>query len=185
MAALRTAGVRDLVAIDPPEAPEHLAGVTLVQGDGTGLNALRPHLDDRVVVASGGHLVTRGLIRDLIDVKADVAIAVDPAHDDTAANAPWVECSHPASRTALLRAVSAKAVSAEPSPGVPGGYWTRLLALSENGSRGLAGLMDELGREALAGLSPAGLLQRLIEAGADVRVLYARGGWIDAASLAD
>jgi phosphoenolpyruvate phosphomutase len=192
--AFRSAGVRDLVVVRGyAKGAVDLAGPAYVDNDAfatTGelgsLAAAAGHLEGPCVVAYGDVLVKRYVLEELLDAEADFAIAVDSLPVSAERRALQLDCvvaSEPHARAAILHDVTLTDVTSDPrAPGVTG-EWTGLLKLSAEGARAVREMLAEAPELAASGVPE--LLRRLVARGRAVRVVYARGGWLDVDTLAD
>jgi phosphoenolpyruvate phosphomutase len=142
-----------------------------------------------LVVSYGDVLFRKYLVDNLRELDADLVIPVDTQWRESAnrgRDADYVACSLPYSRTHYNRSVFLKRMSSRLAAGEIHGEWMGLLYIS---GRALPRV-----REALRALEGEGaartggtrlLLNRLVEGGQAVRVVYTSGNWLDVDSLDD
>lgn len=144
---------------------------------------------DGLVVSYGDVLFRKYVVDVLREVDAEVVIPVDTQWRDSVnrgRDADYVACSLPYSRTHYNRSVFLKRMSARLAPEEIHGEWMGLLYI--------AGKALPKVREALRALEGEGaaraggtrvLLNRLVDSGQTVRVVYTSGNWLDVDSLDD
>jgi phosphoenolpyruvate phosphomutase len=126
------------------------------------------------------------VLDELLDAEGDFVIAVDslPAQESPK-RADWAICSEPHSRKTLLGQVVLKDMASAPdTPGITG-EWTGILKTSADGSKIIAKMIETMAPSDLQKLSMPDLLRRLVKDGKTVRVVYARGGWLDVDTIED
>jgi phosphoenolpyruvate phosphomutase len=192
--AYRSANVRDLVVVRGfAKDAVNLPGASYVDNDAyaeTGevasLATAKASLDGPCLISYGDVLFKKHVLDELFDAEGDFVVAVDslPAAE-TNRRADWAICSEPHSRKTLLGGVTLKDMTTTPdTPGIHG-EWTGLLKLSATGAKAVAEMIEALPANELAKLSMPDLLRRLVVSGKEVRVVYARGGWLDVDTLSD
>jgi phosphoenolpyruvate phosphomutase len=145
--------------------------------------------DDMIV--SYGDLLFKGyILRGLIDSDAPLTIAVDSALDRSAiSGAPdFAYCTEADDRSLWGQEVTLKRVSnAElDDGGTPDGRWIGMLRARGDGRRWLEDALTALtDTPEFPELGVPDLLNRLVEQGHTVRVLYINGHWLDVNSLPD
>lgn len=202
MDAYRSANVRDLVVVRGfAKEAVNLHGATYVDNDAfasTGevasLACAKATLDGPCLVSYGDVLFKKHVLDELLDAEGDFVVAVDSLGADASSDKPrradWALCSEPHSRKSVFDSLSGNPVTLKDmttSPDTKGitGEWTGLLKLSEAGSKAIAQMLEALPAAELAKLSMPDLLRRLVKDGKSVRVVYARGGWLDVNTLND
>jgi phosphoenolpyruvate phosphomutase len=157
--------------------------VSLGRGLGTG------DFPQGVVVSYGDVLFRKYVVENLRELDADLVIPVDTQWRDSAnrgRDADYVACSLPYSRTHYNRSVFLKRMSARLAPDEIHGEWMGLLYVS---GRALPRVREALRALEAEGAARTGgmrvLLNRLVESGDAVRVVYTSGNWLDVDSLDD
>jgi phosphoenolpyruvate phosphomutase len=143
-------------------------------------------------VSYGDILFRQHYLDQLMHSGGDIAIAVDALWTDRrSAAAGWVRdlvrCSQPFSGDYLDdQPVSAVEIGNNLEPAAAHGEWIGVAKLSAEGSRAVRAEIDVMRADGtLPKASMLNLLQRLIDRGRQVRVIYVLGQWLDVDDAAD
>jgi phosphoenolpyruvate phosphomutase len=200
VSSYHAAGLRDITVVRGYcKAAMDLPGLNYVDNDEyatTGeLASLMQGLTARdwggegLVVSYGDVLFRKYVLDNLRELDADLVIPVDTQWRESVnrnRDVDYVTCSHPYSRTHYSRSVFLKRMGATLSPDEIHGEWMGLLHVSGGALRAVREALAALKREGVArtGKMPR-LLNRLVDDGAAVRVVYTSGNWLDVDSLDD
>jgi len=143
-----------------------------------------------MVLSYGDILFRRYILSSLLDVKDDIAIAVDGAWSrrggDRIGFQDLVQASQPHTLNYHTDPVWLTRMDPELSNEKAHGEWIGLMKTSENGTRFIIQALEELrDREDFDQLHLYHLFNHLIEQGRRIRVLYIAGHWIDVDNLDD
>ncbi|MFO1090738.1 MAG: phosphoenolpyruvate mutase [Hyphomicrobiales bacterium] len=193
--AFRANAVRDLVVVRGfAKDAVNLPSLAYVDNDAfasTGelasLAKAAEHLSGPTIVCYGDVMFRRHVLADLLDVDADVVVAVDSlsAGENPTRRADWAVASHPHARTAFLEDVTLKAIAYDPAtPGITG-QWMGLVKFSEKGARTAKAIIEAMPADELRTATVPDLINRLLADGQTVRVAYSHNAWVDVNALAD
>lgn len=199
VSSYRAAGVKDVTVVRgyKKEAVD-LDGLDYIDNDDAtptrGLYSLYkalPALEGNCLISYGDVLFKKYIPQQLMDTEADFAIAVDANWKESrnaGRYAEYVACSQSNTRQAFYQAVRLVRASAELQGHEIHGEWMGFLKVSAKG----AGLLSEHltrkaaeDQEALKTMGMLALLNELVDAGHEVRVLYSTGHWMDIDSVDD
>jgi len=194
VATHRAAGVRDVAVVRGyrKEAVDG-TGVTTFDNDEhaeTGevwsLWKAAAALDGHCIVSFGDVLFKKYIAQELLELDADLAMAVDAhGHPDAgAARAAFAAlCTRPYSRHAWAEPCAL--VRLGESSGEAHGEWTGFLKLSDRGAALVREAMAKLPEERRRAMGMADLLNEIVAAGHEVRVVYTTGSCMAIDSIDD
>ena len=148
----------------------------------------RQALEGTCIISYGNVLFKKHLLREMIDLAADFVVAVDATWRDSRGTdrpAAYATCSEVNSRKSFYNAITLVDISSEMEDSKIHGEWTGLLKVTDEGTRFLRWLLDDLAHqdmEMLKSVDMAALLRKIIQLGKEVRVIYTVGNWLDVGS---
>jgi len=134
-------------------------------------------------------LFKKYIAQELTEADDDIVVVVDSNWQDSrnrGRNADFVVCSEEHSRKSFYNTVTVK--SFRPAQGeAVHGEWTGIVKFSKKGAGVVRDKLAALAAEpqTLASLKMPDLLQRLVQDGHAVRVIYTTGHWLDVDSVED
>ncbi|MDQ4146086.1 MAG: phosphoenolpyruvate mutase [Pseudomonadota bacterium] len=159
-------------------------------GELTSLACARGWIGEDTVITYGDLLFRHYILRDLLDMQGEIMVVVDSALPPKTSREyrDLAYCSRPNDHALfhehvdLLRIAS----SGEAGDGRPSGRWIGMLRVAGNGRNWLLKSLEDLRtRSNFASLGMPDLLNHMIEAGRQVKVLYIHGHWLDVNRLED
>lgn len=193
--AYRASNLRDLVVVRGyAKEAVNLQNVGYVDNDAwettselASLYAAKASLDAPCVVSYGDVIFRKYVLDELLETEGDFVVAVDSMlpGEAPARRADWAICSEPHSRTTILREVSLKDIVNDPKDKAITGQWTGLLKMSAAGSKAVREMMEGMPEAERNKATVPDLLRKIAKSGLTVRVVYARGGWVDVNTLDD
>ncbi len=194
----RAAGIKDIGVIRgyKKEAVD-LAGVQFFDNDDEpqpseaySLFKATAALDGHCIISYGDVLFKKYIPQELMDADADFAVIVDTNWRESRNRnryAEYVTCSEPNSRRACCCEVKLRKVAADIDSGEIHGEWMGFLKLSDKGAAFLRQWLTQ--RYSTGPIQPpldmAGLLNEIVRAGQDIRVIYTTGNWFDVDTVDD
>ena len=200
VAGYHAVGIKDIgVVRGYAKASVNLPGLEYVDNDeyadtgelyslALGLKA-RAWGDEGLIVSYGDVLFRKYILENLLDTRADLVIAVDTQWQESVnrdRDVDYVHCSLPYSRIHYNRPVRLEHISASLDADTIHGEWMGFLRIAGAALDTVRGVLDEIlakpgQRQAKIPL----LLNRLVERGHEIRVIYTSGNWLDIDSLDD
>ncbi|MFN2382935.1 MAG: phosphoenolpyruvate mutase [Gemmatimonadota bacterium] len=194
----RAAGVKDIVVVRGyRKQAVDLPGLRFIdndEADATGaawsLYQAREALNDHCLISFGDVLFKKHIAQELMDCDAEYAIMVDTNWRESGhreRRADYVTGSRPFSRQAYTEPVHLVGMTAEPDGDATHGEWTGFLKLSDTGALAVRALLEQRAAdgETLRTMTMAGLLNALVAAGKELRIIYTTGSWMDVDSVDD
>jgi phosphoenolpyruvate phosphomutase len=195
--AYRAVGIKDLSVVRGyQKAAVNLPNVRYFDNDAfaatqevSSLAAAAEALDGDVIVSYGDVLFKKYIAQELTEADDDIVVVVDSNWQDSrnrGRNADFVVCSEEHSRKSFYNTVTVK--SFRPAQGeAVHGEWTGIVKFSKKGAGIVRDKLTALAAEpqTLASLKMPDLLQRLVQDGHAVRVIYTTGHWLDVDSVED
>jgi len=166
-----------------------MAGIEIVQnrshaesGELASLACARDAIGEDTVISYGDLLFRSYILRDLLETPAEFAVVVDSSPAPAARRCDLAYCSVPDDRSIFHQEVRLLQVNARPGAvtDATSGRWIGMLRVHGAGRRWLLKALDALGnRPDFRQLGLPDLLNRLVESGHPVQVLYVNGHWLD------
>src|SRR5680860_1697838 len=174
-----------------------LAGIKILRnpdymnsGELASLACAREAIQEDTVITYGDLLFRRYILRDLLDMRGEIMVVVDSVLPREASHdyrdLAW--CSRPDDHALFHEDVDLLRVAyhINPDDTQPSGRWIGMLRVVGQGREWLLEAMDDLReRRDYASLGVTDLLNRLIETGRRVKVLYIHGHWLDVNRMED
>jgi phosphoenolpyruvate phosphomutase len=157
-------------------------------GELSSLYLAKKEIVDHVIISYGDILYRKYILSRLLEEKGDITIVVDATISEREPNysGDFVQCSRPHSKKyndapAELKGITYGKVGANVH-----GEWIGLLKANKVGADAMAKTIDELAATSnFTELKLTHLMNKLIEKGVKINVMYINGHWLDIDSYAD
>ncbi len=153
------------------------------------LNKAADQLNGETIISFGDILFRRYILNSLLDIKDDIAIAVDGAWTRRTGRVGFqdlVTTNTPYSVGYSTDKVSLSSMDPTLSNGKPDGEWIGLMKASGHGAAVIAATLEKLSkRPDFHSLHLFDLFNQLIKDGQRIRVLFITGHWLDVDNLDD
>jgi phosphoenolpyruvate phosphomutase len=193
----RAAGVKDLAVVrgykkqtvDLPNVKYFDNDAFATTQEASSLACAIEALEGDVIVSYGDVLLKKYIVQELVETDDDFVMMVDSNYEESRNRgraADYVTCSEKPSKRAFYDTVTLKTFRPQEGQEVHG-EWMGIVKFSQNGSKILAEMLRGLAKEpeSLRTLKLPDLLQRVVQAGHAVRVIYTSGHWLDVDSVDD
>jgi phosphoenolpyruvate phosphomutase len=158
-------------------------------GELASLECARSRFSDDMVVVYGDLLFRSYILRDLLEVEAEIVVVVDSAEGARVSGMPdYAYCSAPDDRSILDQPVYLTRItqSRDPAVGNPAGRWIGMMRVRGAGRQWLEDALDDLrSRADHDDLGLPDLLNHLVDRGRRIAVHYIHGHWLDVNALGD
>lgn len=148
-------------------------------------------LTGQTVVSYGDVLFKKYIVQELAETSDDFVICVDANWRESRNKgrvADFVTCSQPNSKRAFLEKVTLKDFVGDGERADVTGEWMGFLKVSDKGAAVLKAALEKLEKEdktRFDSMKMPDLLRQLVKDGAEIRVLYTTGHWLDVDSVED
>ena len=171
--------------IDVVENPRHME-----TGELASLACARHAIGHDTVITYGDLVFRSYILRDLLETNAELVVIVDSMMSLKGQGnfRDLAYCSRPDDHAVFPEDVTLRRITDATTPGMeePSGRWVGMMRVQGTGRDWLIEAVDQLNdRDDFDKLGMPDLINHLVEAGHNIKVLYIHGHWLDVNSLVD